>query len=343
MSREDFLDCIRCLPHKGVPSFIFDTSFGTGCAGYTVREVCGRMFDGIKSARSIVAGRKYLRHDAVPGSMISMDTRVFGAEVELFDDRPAMLTKPAFSNPGSLYDHSPDEIGCDTVDQIILSNNTVKDLDPEAIVAAYIPSPFLFSAILRGLEPLLMDLLSEKDYVSDLMNFSTECCIALSKRHIDETESECSVIPGAYDNVDLIGMEGLSDICIPSLRKIDDILSSDGRPVIFHPHGSLSDGIGTEALSEFLDIGFDCIYYGEGCDHRRMCQLCQGRSSVMGGVDTSTTIFLGNEKTVENDTESVLEATEGYDFIYSCSCSVDRNLDAGLLRKMMETVRSHCP
>ena len=342
MSRESFLDCIARRPHEGVPSFMFDTSFGTGFSGYRVSEVYGKGFDGEKSARSICAGRKYLGHDAVPGSMISMDTRELGAEIELYDDRPAMLTKPAFKEPDRLYDSDPSDIvRCATVDEIIRSNNLIKEMDPEAVVAAYVPSPFLFSAVLRGLEPLLMDMVNEPDYVKELMEFTTGCCEGLARRHIDETESECSIIPGAYDNPDLISLDDLDRICIPSLKRVRSILSRDSRPVIFHPHGALTVPPGRNAFESFVGTGFDCIYYGENCDHGEMCRIADGKVSVMGGIDTATTIFLGDDDTVRKDTKSVLEATDGYDFIYSCSCSIDRNLNAGKLKVMMDTVLDH--
>ena len=342
MSRESFLDCIARRPHEGVPSFMFDTSFGTGFSGYRVSEVYGKGFDGEKSARSICAGRKYLGHDAVPGSMISMDTRELGAEIELYDDRPAMLTKPAFKEPDRLYDSDPSDIvRCATVDEIIRSNNLIKEMDPEAVVAAYVPSPFLFSAVLRGLEPLLMDMVNEPDYVKELMEFTTKCCEGLARRHIEETESECSIIPGAYDNPDLISLDDLDRICIPSLKRVRSILSRDSRPVIFHPHGALTLSPGRDAFESFVEIGFDCIYYGENCDHGEMCRIADGKVSVMGGIDTATTIFLGDDDTVRKDTKSVLEATDGYDFIYSCSCSIDRNLNAGKLKVMMDTVLDH--
>ncbi|MBR5999512.1 MAG: hypothetical protein IK043_03650 [Candidatus Methanomethylophilaceae archaeon] len=342
MSRESFLDCIARRPHEGVPSFMFDTSFGTGFSGYRVSEVYGKGFDGEKSARSICAGRKYLGHDAVPGSMISMDTRELGAEIELYDDRPAMLTKPAFKEPDRLYDSDPSDIvRCATVDEIIRSNNLIKETDPEAVVAAYVPSPFLFSAVLRGLEPLLMDMVNEPDYVKELMEFTTGCCEGLARRHIDETESECSIIPGAYDNPDLISLDDLDRICIPSLKRVRSILSRDSRPVIFHPHGALTVPPGRNAFESFVGTGFDCIYYGENCDHGEMCRIADGKVSVMGGIDTATTIFLGDDDTVRKDTKSVLEATDGYDFIYSCSCSIDRNLNAGKLKVMMDTVLDH--
>lgn len=342
MNRKDnFLSCLEMGPHTGIPSFMFDTSFGTGIAGYSVSEIYGTGFDGEKSARSIAAGRRFLGHDAVPGSMISMDTRVFGAKTVQFDDRPPMIREPAFAVPEKLYDHDIPEIECSTVDEIIRSNNLLKEIDPDAAIAAYIPSPFLFSAILRGLETLMMDLLSDRDYVKDIMAFSSGCCNVLTERHVKETGSDCSIIPGAYDNVDLIGAETVRDVCLPPLKDIIAILHDGGMPIIFHPHGEFTKEPGTGTLEDFIEAGFDCIYYGENCDHRKMCQITDGRVSVMGGIDTAVTIFMGPDERVRTDTENVLSETDGYDFIYSCSCSIDRNLDKDKLRIMMDTVRAH--
>ena len=111
-------------------------------------------------------------------------------------------------------------------------------------------------------------------------------------------------------------------------------------PVIFHPHGSLSDGTGTESLDRFIDVGFECIYYGENCDHEKMRSLTEGRTSVMGGIDTSQTIFLGNDERIVKDTEAVLDGSEGHDYMFSCSCSIDRGLDPGKLKLMADTVRN---
>lgn len=173
------------------------------------------------------------------------------------------------------------------------------------------------------------------------MAFSSGCCNVLAERHVKETGSDCSIIPGAYDNVDLIGVETVRDICLPPLKDIIAILHDGGMPIIFHPHGEFTKEPGTGTLEDFSEAGFDCIYYGENCDHRKMCQITDGRVSVMGGIDTAVIIFMGPDERVRTDTENVLSETDGYNFIYSCSCSIDRNLDKNRPRIMMDTVRAH--
>ena len=62
----------------------------------------------------------------------------------------------------------------------------------------------------------------------------------------------------------------------------------------------------------------------------------------MGGVDTATTIYLGPDERVVRDTNGVLDDTEGSDFIFTCSCSVDAGLDRERLKLMMDTVKNRC-
>lgn len=339
--KEEFLACLRREPHDGVPSFVFDLSFGTQFAGYGVSEIYRGGFDGRKSAESIRAGWEYLGHDAVPGSMACFDTRVFGSEFTEFEDRPPMTRKHAFSDPSKLYDHSVGDIEHPSYDGIIESANLVKRMCRDAAVLAYVPSPFLLAATLRGVEAALMDLMTEKEYFSDLMSLCSDVCMRLTERHVNETGCDGAVIPGAYDNPDIVGAETVKKVCLPPLSKMYGLMKESDMPVVFHPHGRLSLEENAETLNDCIAVGFECIYYGEDCDHRAMCRLADGRVSLMGGIDTNTTILLGTDAKVAEDTKNVLDQTAGCDFLFSCSCSVDRGLDPRKLKLMMDTVKSY--
>ena len=74
-----------------------------------------------------------------------------------------------------------------------------------------------------------------------------------------------------------------------------------------------------------------------------MGELCQNEVTMMGGVDPATTISLGSDERVRKDTMDVLEAMQDKDFIYSCSCSVDRGLDPHRMELMMSLVKGYYP
>ena len=58
-SKENFKECLECKNHSRVPTFLFDLTFGMEVAGYTTTEIFHNGFDGKKSAKSIMASRKY--------------------------------------------------------------------------------------------------------------------------------------------------------------------------------------------------------------------------------------------------------------------------------------------
>ena len=120
---------------------------------------------------------------------------------------------------------------------------------------------------------------------------------------------------------------------------MNEMIKEYGLPVLFHPHGTLTSGNGIDALDRFIDIGYECIYYGEGIDQRKMSDLTRGRCSIMGGIDTASTIYLGPDERVVKDTAKVIDDADGSDFIFTCSCSVDAGLNKDRLKLMVDTVK----
>ncbi len=339
--KDDFMSCLMHNGHENIPIFIFDTSFGASILGTPVSDIYKDGFDPDLSARSISAGRRFLGHDGMNGATSCGDTRVFGAEVDFFPNRPPMLRKNAFEDPMSLYDHTPEEMDNDVIDGIVGSYTKLRELEPDAVIAGYTASPFLLAAVLRGLERVLMDSFSNLDYIDELMAFTETAVSIVNDRIVREPSCDCTMIPGAYDNVGLLGLESLRRICIPPLERMYRKSRENGLPCIFHPHGCLTEFEGIDALNDFMDIGFECIYYGEDNDHSVIGELTDGRCSIMGGIDTATTIFLGDHERIAADTSDVLKKTEGREFIFTCSCSVDANLERDKLKVMMDTAKGY--
>ena len=338
-SRDLFLSCLRMGAHDRIPTFIFDTSFGTSIVGVPVSDIYKNGFDTELSARSISAGRRFLGHDGIVGATSCGDTRVFGAKVQLFPDRPPMIREHAFSDPLTIDSHTPEEIDNEVIDGIAGSYGLLHGMEPDAFIMGYTPTPFLLCAVLRGLEYFLMDLISRNGYVEELLDFSRNVSDIITDKICGTGVCDGMLLPGAYDNVDLIGMDALRDHCVPALKSTNAAIGRYNLPMIFHPHGVLTEGHGEEALDLFLELGYDCIYYGEDNDHYRIGELTQGRCSVMGGVDTASTIYLGPNERVVKDTRNVIDQMEGRDYIFTCSCSVDYGLNRERLKLMMDTVR----
>lgn len=338
-AKKNFMSCLECQDHTKTPTFLFDLTFGIGVAGYTAAEVFGNQFDGEKSAQSIIASRRLLGHDAVIGSVLAVDSRPFGSEMLFPQNGPPITKKAAFSDPLDLYKHDANEINNQTMENIIYSYNLVKKKDPEAFLIGHIPSPLLLATAFRGFETFMMDIAMDESYVDDLLKFSATVANITQKRIIRECEPDCVIVSAAYDNIDLIGKDGLNKLSLPYIKNLVKNASDEGKDTIFHPHGSLTSEYGVSSIKDILSSGIKCIYYGENNDPQCLSRHVGEHTSLMGGIDTFSTIYLGTDSRIINDTVSVLNSMRHENYIFSCSCSIDYGLDARRLKLMMDAVK----
>ncbi len=60
---------------------------------------------------------------------------------------------------------------------------------------------------------------------------------------------------------------------------------------------------------------------------------------IYTGVDSFTTIFLGNEERIRDDVNSFADAFKGMPCIMSCSCSVESFLPMDKMKVMVDCTR----
>lgn len=338
--RENFTSAVNREKHDYTPVFLFDLTLGMEVAGYPTSEVYRNGFDGAKSAKSILALQSLLGTDAVVGSVHSVDSRGLGSKMFFPDDKPPYTEKQPFSDPEELYKHSPSEVSEASTDQMIVSHNYIREKKPDIGLLFHVPAPLSIAMIFRGIEKFFMDTLSEPEYADDELKFASESVGLIMEKIIPKIDADAVLFSGAYDNIDLLGLEPTERLSLKTLKPKIDLTHSYGLPVVFHPHGVLSAGDGETILDEMLDIGTDCLYYGENNDPRILLKHTKGKASIMGGIDTFTTIFLGPNERVKNDTLNCIKMFENEDYIFTCSCSVDRGLPLDHIKTMVDTVRS---
>ncbi len=341
MEREEALSYFLHQNHGAVPTFLYDTSLCSAVTGISTAEIFrDNGYNPELAAKAIAGSMSYLGHDMSVGSLKTVDYRVFGSEMRYKDNAPMMTVKRAFEDPTELYRHTPEESDCQSQHAYAKGVLKIRELKPDAIIAGTVPAPFSVGCMLRGLEPMLMDVMSEPDYVKELLTFAGQMCSIIGDIMITEGDPDFGIITGAFDNPDLIHLDSIRELCLPGVERQFRIIDEHHIPKVYHPHGHLTKGIGLELLDDYQRIGFDCLYYGENNEHSSMRELCSDRFSLMGGVDTFTTIYIGDDDRVVSDTRDVLTAMKGIPFVFSCSCSVDGDLDVRKMKMMIDTVRS---
>ena len=340
--REIFNASLRGERTSRTPVFLFDLSLGMDVLGVPTTDLYSGGFNGKLGGKCIVALQKHLKNDALAGSYQSIDITAFGGKFAYPEYGIPYIAKPAVSEIDDLYRYSPSDIR-EHMQGSLDSFTTVRSGAPDVGLMMNIPAPLSTAMVLRGLQTFLMDLYLEPEFSKDMISFAGD----VSKNSIDVIAGNADIdgvlLTAAYDNLDMIGPDAMKEFSFPGLRASEKFIHGLGLPVMFHPHGALtSDDAATTVLDEMLDMGFDCLYYGETIDAAKIKEHADGKCALCGGIDTFTTIYLGPDERVRSDVDRYLDHfTEYSGYIFSPSCSVDRGLPLRRMEKMMRTVRGH--
>ena len=336
-SREIFRSSLEGEIPEKTPVFLYDLSLGIDVLNVPSADIfTAGGIDGIKAGKAILALQKELKHDAAAGCYKAIDQSVFGGSTKCNEYGLPVLIKKPFEDPFRLYAVAPEDME-GRMDEIRMSYQTVR-AGSDIGMALNMVSPFSAAAAMRGLETFLMDLCTEKGYVGDLLQFENEL-FAVMFNELKDVDADAMVLAAPYDNVDMID-SNMMELAFRSLRNVSKMSHADGMPLMLHPHGSFTSEHGKGPLEELLLLPTDCLYYGESNDHSEMRRLVNGKCSLAGGIDTFTTIYLGQDERIRNDVNNVMEQMKGENFIFTCSCSVDRGLPLERMRCMMNAVRT---
>lgn len=343
-SRELFNEHVMSEDRGKNPIFLFDLSLGMDALNVPTTQVFpGGRFDGELAGKAVLALQRHLGHDGVAGSYQSIDYSAFGGAMHYPEWGTPYMTAPPFADASSFYDHEPSEIE-DHMDGALASYATIRRGAPDVALLMNIPAPMSVAVPMRGLQTFLLDLLLEPDFAREQIKFGGEVTRISIERVASETELDAVLLTAAFDNLDIVGPDILRSFSFGGLRRTIANIRRLGLPVVFHPHSVFTaDDYGREVLGEEQDMGVDCLYYGESNDPHVIRDLVRGRCSLMGGIDTFTTIYLGPDERVGRDVNECMGHFEDEPFLFSCSCSVDRGLPLERMRIMVDAVRGYRP
>jgi len=336
-SRESFCSSLRGERPERMPVFLYDLSLGIDVLNVPSADIfkgCG--LDGIKAGKAILALQKELKHDAAAGCYRAIDQSVFGGSIECKEHGIPVLVKKPFEDPFRLYGVAPEDME-GRMDETVRSYQTVRSGSDIGMTLNMV-SPFSAAASMRGLETFLMDLCIEKEYVGDMLQFENDLFYVMFDE-LKDVDADALLLAAPYDNVDMIDAD-MMDSALRSLRIVSKASHAEGIPLMLHPHGSFTSEHGKGSLEELLLLPVDCLYYGESNDHSKMRKMVKRRCVLAGGIDTFTTIYLGPDERVRNDVNDVMSSVKDENFIFTCSCSVDRGLSLERMKIMMDAVRT---
>lgn len=325
-----------------VPVFLRDLTLGLDATGYTTTEVCAGAFDAEKSARSVIALQRMLGHDAVVGSI-----QFCGMEVEPMGGR---LTFPVWGVPSILEPplHDPEAVeraSCPDPQRDAPLSNMVRSYElvnqrigTEVGVFGNIEGPLTKAGIVRGLDTLSLDLVTNRDIFEKVVRLSTNMATDLSEALSKDGINLGIFLASATDNPDLFGAEVYRHYTLPNLRRIVEAVREDGYPTVFHPHGVFTADASAPLVDETLSTGICGFQFAESNDLGAAKRRWGERTCILGGVNAFTTLLLGPLDTIRAETARCLNScSPGGGYVMMCSCSLHRGMPLDHVRAMVET------
>jgi uroporphyrinogen decarboxylase len=160
---------------------------------------------------------------------------------------------------------------------------------------------FETSWYMRGLEQMLMDVMTDEEYVHDLMGRVTDFYVAFFSRILEEVPGEVDLVFTADDIGDQRGLlmpyDRWERMLKPYHRRLNDAIHERGAKVIYHTDGSIMDAAGG-----LVEMGIDVLqalqFSADNMDPVRLKDGYGRQLCFEGGVSVQTTLPFGTPEQV---------------------------------------------
>jgi MtaA/CmuA family methyltransferase len=323
-----------------VPVFLRDLTLGLDVIDVPTPEVCAGKFNAELSSRAVVATQRALGHEAVVGSIqfCGLETEVLGGRLRFPERGIPTIERPPFADPEKVEGAElPDPLRDAPLSNVVRAYElTASFIGEEVAILGNIEGAVTKAGMLRGLEALLMDLLTDRALAERTIEFAARLGEDLADALSSHGVNTAMFVAAASDNPDLIGPEDFRRYSLPGLRRVVDIGKANGLPTVFHPHGIFTEPMFSSLVSESIEQGIAGFQFAERNDLSFAKSKWGGRTCILGGVDAFTTLLFGPEERIVRETEDCLRACGPSGYVLMCSCSLHRGIPLGNVKTMID-------
>ena len=174
---------------------------------------------------------------------------------------------------------------------------------------------------LRGMENLMMDFLTNPDFVHRLLSAITEYTIA----HVGEAlkyDIDCVRFGDDWGQQHglLMGPKWWREFIYPELKRLYGVVREAGRFVLIHCCGDVD-----ELFEDLIELGVDCFnpFQPEVMDVWSLLPRYRGRLAFYGGLSMQRTLPYGSVDDVRDESRRLLELGSRTGYIFSPSHDVE--------------------
>lgn len=292
-------------------------------AGMKISEVnkCGR-----KMAEAHIISQDKYGYD---GCVIDFDdatiAEAVGAKVIYRDDEPAIVDEgqPVLKDLRDIYDMPiPDPMTSGRLNVWLEATSRLNEAigDHVFIMGRADQGPFSIACLLRGTTQFMMDLMTEDEkIINDVLDYCRRISAVFAKAQKD-AGAHATSIGDAFAGPNLISPDMYRQFALEPEKKLAKEVQDYGIPFSIHICGN-TNGI----IKDMGTTGAKILEVDWMLDMKEARQAVPDDVVLMGNIDPSFPLVLGNTEQIDEAVKNLLEATKGRRHIISSGCAMGRN------------------
>ncbi len=205
---------------------------------------------------------------------------------------------------------------------------------PDYHITTMIGGPWSFAFELRGANEAMEDLYDDKQFLHDLMRFTTGTVIARCQAVIDLGVAPFIGDPSA--GMSLISPAVYREHVLPFHREIVEAVHEKGGRISFHICGYVDP-----IFQDLIDLGIDGLSIDGPSSLEKLFELGRGKTTIIGNVDPM--LFMqGTPNQLEDEAKKCLDIAQGEArYIVGPGCQIPLQADLNNIKAFTEACHTY--
>lgn len=196
-------------------------------------------------------------------------------------------------------------------------------------------APFTLASMMRGTQNWMLDLMmAEENLIFELLEYCCDACIQFLKLM---SQTGCDMLSNGDSPAgpEMISPEMYNKFAMPFEKRLADFSHDLRLPYCIHICGN------TESILDLmLETGSDAMELDYKTDVRKIYDAYHNKATLIGNIDPSGVLALGNIDLVKNTTIELLNIYSGSSrFILNAGCAIPPNTPSDNLKAMIKVAR----
>jgi MtaA/CmuA family methyltransferase len=222
-------------------------------------------------------------------------------------DEPSMLDQVEIPEPKKDYRH---------VASKKTTEHMIKALGKQKFLYMTTVCPFTLAGEIRGVETIMLDTLTDPDFVTKLIKFSTEVMKAYTKDIVREAVDGV-IICDPTASGSLISKTDYLRFVQPYQKELGKIVKGSDKYLLLHMCGDTSD-----RLDAVQDVGAHVFSLDYQVDLAIASKIVAGEQTILGNVKPAQTLFSGTQADVRKESLECIAKFGRKGFILGAGCDI---------------------